>query len=646
MSSERVIRVVLTGSSAGAVRAFTEAGAAAEKTQTKFERMQAVGRGMTSVGRSMTMIAAPVVALGAYAIKTAASFQQSMTMIRTQAGASQTEVNNMSKAILNMAPSLGTGSGALADSLYHVESAGFRGATALKIMTTAAQAAKISGANLTDTTTALTASVFSGIKGAQNYTSAMGLLNATVGVGDMKMQDLNEAFAGPMLATVKGYGLSLTDVGAALATFGDLNIRGADASTQLRMAVQYMAKPAKTAGTLLGQLGLTTHSFSDAMAKGGLLPALKLLQDRLTSAGVKGNQMASVISDLFTKKGAAGVTILENSLSKLESKYPAMAKGATSFGAAWQTTQKNVSFQFDKLKATGEVALVHLGDALMPIVVKYLPPLVKGISAVVKWVMHLPKPVKDAVIGFTAFLAIGGPILMFFGGLVTAIGTVGSAFAALRAMTFLTSMAMKASIVGIVVFALIELVTHFQQVKVFVNSVFRGLGIMARAFASALASVFSGIYNVITWPFRKAFAFIKGALRAIASIPGQVVHGAGSVLSSATFGLLHSGGPVRTHFASGGPTGTDTIPGWLSPGEFVLNKATTARIGAGNLSRLNDGGQLTGSGSGVLTADVIVPFNVDGRKLTQAVLRVSLQKAARGPTSLTGGGLMTGSVSG
>ena len=54
----------------------------------------------------------------------------------------------------------------------------------------------------------------------------MGALNAIVGAGDMKMQDLAEAMGTGMVAVVKGYGLSLKDVGAALATFGDNNIRG------------------------------------------------------------------------------------------------------------------------------------------------------------------------------------------------------------------------------------------------------------------------------------------------------------------------------------------------------------------------------------------------------------------------------------
>ena len=40
----------------------------------------------------------------------------------------------------------------------------------------------------------------------KTYCQAMGVLNATVGAGDMTMQDLADAMGTGMLATVKGYG--------------------------------------------------------------------------------------------------------------------------------------------------------------------------------------------------------------------------------------------------------------------------------------------------------------------------------------------------------------------------------------------------------------------------------------------------------
>jgi hypothetical protein len=37
-----------------------------------------------------------------------------------------------------------------------------------------------------------------------------------------------------------------------------------------------------------------------------------------------------------------------------------------------------------------------------------------------------------------------------------------------------------------------------------------------------------------------------------------------------------------------------------------------------------------------------MPVNIDGRTVAQAVLKATLNKSARGASTLTGGGLMTG----
>src|SRR6185437_6582421 len=169
------------------------------------------------------------------------------------------------------------------------------------------------------------------------------------------------------------------------------------------------------------------------------------------------------------------------------------------------------------------------------------------ITAVVGWFSHLPKPVRSAVLGFGAFLAIGGPILIFLGKTVTAVGIVGKALGALKIETIATATAMKASLIGLAIFALIELVTHFKQVKKIALDVFGAIVRAAKVVGNALSHAFHGL-----------------------------THLGGSILHTATFGLLHSGGPVRRHFDTGGPVGTDTIPGWLTPGEFVLNRATPA----------------------------------------------------------------------
>jgi TP901 family phage tail tape measure protein len=57
----------------------------------------------------------------------------------------------------------------------------------------------------------------------------------------------------------------------------------------------------------------------------------------------------------------------------------------------------------------------------------------------------------------------------------------------------------------------------------------------------------------------------------------------------------HFGGIIE-HFATGGNVGTDTVPALLTPGEFVVNKASATRIGYNHLSSMNRVGKYANGG--------------------------------------------------
>lgn len=368
-----------------AIAAQGEVEASAKKQADAVEaantRIKGSMAGLAAFGKNSLMAFGAGAAASVYG---AAKLQTAMERIHTQAGVAQSQIKGLTNTVLGSAGSLATGPDQLAVSLQHVYSGGVNGASAMKAMSFAAKEAKISGADLTDTTRSLTSVVYSQIKGSKDLAATMGMLNSIVGHGDMTFQELNDALGGPMISTVKGYGLSMKDVGAALATFGDLNIHGADAATQLRMAVQYMAKPAATAGPLLAKMGLNVHSFADAMANGGLLPALQLLSDRMTKLGVQGPQMAQVIGAIFTKKGASGIDILENSLAKLEQKYqqlPSAAAGASQFQKDWIAWTGTAAGQADKLRAEVQSLADKFGAYLIP----KLESVVNSVESVVNW---------------------------------------------------------------------------------------------------------------------------------------------------------------------------------------------------------------------------------------------------------------------
>ena len=246
----------------------------------------------------------------------------------------------------------------------------------------AAEGASVGHANLVDTTNALTASIASNIPGVKNYSQAMGVLNATVGSGDMTMQDLTDAMGTGMLAAVKGYGLSIKDVGAALATFGDNNIRGAKAGTDLRMAVQALAVPVSTATPELDKLGLSATSLADAMQQHGLMGALDLLQDKFKATGVTAKNEGQVLTDIVGKKAGVGLAVLMEQMTRLESKYPQLTKQADDFGQAWATTLQTPQEKLKQLEAGAQAMAITLGNIAMPAASGILGGLDKAMSFV------------------------------------------------------------------------------------------------------------------------------------------------------------------------------------------------------------------------------------------------------------------------
>lgn len=302
--------------------------------------------------------------------KEANEFQRSMVQVRTNADVSASEVNKASGALLAMAGPVAAAPNELAVAWYHAKSVGLDYAKSIQTTRIAAEGARVGHADLEETMNALTSTVASGIPGVKDMAGAMGQLIAIVGSGDMKLSDLNQALGSGILSVVKGYGLSLRDVGSALATFGDGNIRGADAATMLRMAVQAMAVPAKAGKDELAHLGLTTTQLRNDMQRGGLIPALHDLKQHLDKAGVGAKQVGGVLTEVFGKKAGPGLQVLIDQMDRVDSKFKILGDASSSFAAKWQATKGTASFALSSIGHAAEAAGIALTAKLGPSIAK------------------------------------------------------------------------------------------------------------------------------------------------------------------------------------------------------------------------------------------------------------------------------------
>jgi len=112
-----------------------------------------------------------------------------------------------------------------------------------------------------------------------------------------------------------------------------------------------------------------------------------------------------------------------------------------------------------------------------------------------------------------------------------------------------------------------------------------------------------------------------------------------------------AGKPVTTYYTDpslwlkkmatgGGVSGTDTVPAMLTPGEFVMNKASAQNIGYSNLNRMNKVGKYANGG-------IVQGFNTGGTirspllsgGTSKGTVPVSIQSVSSVAASMLGGGL-------
>jgi TP901 family phage tail tape measure protein len=391
-------------------------GTAAEETSGKSQVASSKMSGVAGLAGKAFRTTAVAAGVFAYqSVKMANTFDAQMEMIHTQAGATQTEVGNMSKAILGMAGSgqYAQGPVKLAEGLYHLESIGLRSTHALDALKIAAQGAAVGNADLEDTTTALGSAWLVNIKGGGDLKQVMATLNATVGAGNMRMGDLVNSLGTGVLAAGKLAGLSLNDVMGALATLSDEGYRGSSAMAQLATSFHFLTDPTAKAKKALGELGLSQFQLSDTMRTRGLPATLALLKNRL--AGFSPARQEAMLGDILPAGRGRVLEVLMNQVDRYGKKIHQIQNTSKNFGQDVAATHKTAAFQIHAAWSSIQSQMIHLGHLLQPVVIalaKGLAWMVKELVALVPWLAKLAPIIVPVVAAFVAYeVAIHGIII-------------------------------------------------------------------------------------------------------------------------------------------------------------------------------------------------------------------------------------------
>ncbi|HEU5046071.1 MAG TPA: phage tail tape measure protein [Nocardioidaceae bacterium] len=524
-------------------------------------KVKTASAAMVTAGHKIShFVTLPVLALGAAAVKSSTDFSTAMMRIHTQAGGSIKDVHLLSKQVLALSGAAQQGPTELARSLYHLKSVGMDNVSAMKALKQASDLAAVSGADLESTTNALAGAWRTGIPGAKNFHQTVSSLNAIVGAGNMTMEQLNSALGTGILPSAKTFGLTLKDVGAALALFTDEGVPANAAATRLRMSFSLLGAPSGRALKELKKIHLGQYELANDMRKkNGLVTAIGDLKSHLDASGLSASKQAALLSRAFGGgRSSTAILSLLNNYDVLEQKQKQVTRGASRFGGAVKSQLKTPQAQFKLLISTLEQLGVKLGNQLLPYVLK----LVQWISRAVTWFTKLPGPVKK-VIGVTILtVAALGPLLSI-------VGNLGKALVFLADNPVVLIIAAIAALVIGAIYAY----KHFKTFRDTVNKVFadiqKAAGVawhyidqvwqawgkpvltmviaILRLLWTVAQPVLQGIWKLwqLTWKVAKPILqFFWAAIKRVASIYLSLLRVSGRVATA----IGHGADFIRTHW--------------------------------------------------------------------------------------------------
>lgn len=275
---------------------------AATAAQTKLaDTSEASGSKLGGLGKAAGIVGIGIGVVAGASVKAAADFQTATEQLVTGAGESQKNLDAVRQGILQVATATGTSTAQLTDAMYHIESAGFHGAAGLKLLQTAAEGAKVGNADFDTVSKTLVGTMDAYRMSGGQATNMMNGLIATVGAGDMRMQDLASSL-GNVAPLAAAAGISFDQIGGAVATMTSQNMSAQQATQDLANTIRSLQKPNNEAVKEMEALGLSSNDISQNLGKRGLTGTLEMLT-RAVAAHTQGGQV--LISTFEASKTAA-----------------------------------------------------------------------------------------------------------------------------------------------------------------------------------------------------------------------------------------------------------------------------------------------------------------------------------------------------
>lgn len=385
-----------------------------DKIEQGLGKVRDTGSKMTDVGKNLTVgVTTPIVGMGAAILTTAGSFESSMNDVRAVTGATGQDLQDMTDLAKEMGSTTAFSASESADALAFLGMAGLDAQQSMDALPGILDLAAASGMELA-TTADIATNILSGFGLEVDQLARLNdVLAEAARSSNTSVEQLGGGFTyvGPVASAA---GMSLEETAATLGMLADAGIQGEQGGTALRGALSRLLQPTADVQSRLDSLGVTIQD-----ADGSMRPFADIMGD-LEAAGADVNDMLTIFG---VEAGPGMMAILERGSDDLRDFTGNLENAEGAAKEMADIKMEGLQGQLKQLQSATEGVMLAIADSGLLETVTSL--LTKAAEWMSKMGETSPELLKWGTI-IAAVVAAVGPLLIFLGMLVTAIGQIGS----------------------------------------------------------------------------------------------------------------------------------------------------------------------------------------------------------------------------
>lgn len=368
------------------IRAGFDLKAFSTSSQNLARQLRSSGKKMQSIGRSMSMsLSAPLAIMGGLAVKTFASFEQSMAKVQAISGAVGKDFQNLTNLAKDLGISTRFSATQVSDLMLNYSKLGF----------SADEIQKITGATL----------------------------NLALATGEDLAQSAEVAGA-----TLRGFGLDATEMTMVTDVMAKSFSSSALDLNKFQVAMSSVAPVARNAGVTLQEttsmLGVLANNGVEASTSGTALRNIFLelakkgmsFEDAMAQINNSTNANATAM-ELFGKRGAAVASILASNQEAIAGLNSELLNSEGSAQAMAAIMDQTLEGSMMRLKSATEGLAIEFGEVMAPAIGK----VADFLGGLALMFANINPNIKKVIVVVGALLAVIGPLILAVGGLTTAL---------------------------------------------------------------------------------------------------------------------------------------------------------------------------------------------------------------------------------